>query len=273
MTQERNFDDRLNDWLEDGPTDAPDQLLDTVLVAIPSIPQRRAGWRMPWGGSAMSPLARGLAGLVIVVGLGAATLFVVSRQNPGGVGGLGSPSPDPVASATADASPSASPTESASATQTAAAPSESPIATQTPAAPAVGPCDTTGLEARITLWEGAAGHRIAHVSLKNANPEACTVQAVARPQLVDGSGAVLIDGTAPSSPDPILTVEPGATLTTLVDADNYCGPAPKAPVMIVFVLADRQITAEALTPSDDTVPPCLGNPGSAGTIQMHPWAP
>jgi hypothetical protein len=282
MTQERNFDDRLNDWLEDGPTDAPDQLLDTVLVALPSIPQRRRGWRVPWLSSPMSPMARGLAGLVIVAGLGAASLFVVSRQNLGGVGGQGSPSPVIAASATPGTAPSGSPAATeAAATQTpappvaaTATPAPPVAATATPAPPAIGPCDTTGIEARITMWEGAAGHRIAHVTLKNANTEACTVQAVERPQLVDGSGSVLIDGTAPSSPDPILTVEPGASLTTLVDADNYCGPAPKAPVMIVFVLADqRQITAEALTPRDDTVPPCLGNPGSAGTIQMHPWAP
>jgi hypothetical protein len=41
------FDDRLADWLEDDPLQAPPQVLQTVLAAVPSIPQRRAGiaWR------------------------------------------------------------------------------------------------------------------------------------------------------------------------------------------------------------------------------------
>jgi hypothetical protein len=35
------FDNRLADWLEDDPVVAPPQLLETVLAAMPSIPQRR----------------------------------------------------------------------------------------------------------------------------------------------------------------------------------------------------------------------------------------
>jgi hypothetical protein len=40
------FDDRIADWLEDDPTVAPAQVLDTVLAAVPSISQRRglAAW-------------------------------------------------------------------------------------------------------------------------------------------------------------------------------------------------------------------------------------
>lgn len=47
MNREHSLDDVLADWLEDGPTRAPDDLLRTVLAAIPSIPQRR---RRSWGG-------------------------------------------------------------------------------------------------------------------------------------------------------------------------------------------------------------------------------
>jgi hypothetical protein len=39
------FDNRLADWLEDDPFDAPPQLLETVLAALPSIPQRHV---RPW---------------------------------------------------------------------------------------------------------------------------------------------------------------------------------------------------------------------------------
>jgi len=40
------FDDRIADWLEEDPTTAPSRLLETVIAAVPSIPQR-AG-RAPW---------------------------------------------------------------------------------------------------------------------------------------------------------------------------------------------------------------------------------
>ena len=45
---ELDFDQRIADWLEDDPNLAPRQVLDTVLAAYPSIPQRRrAPWRFP----------------------------------------------------------------------------------------------------------------------------------------------------------------------------------------------------------------------------------
>ena len=44
------FDQRIADWLDEDPRRAPGSLLDTVLAAIPSTPQRRAS-RVPWGSS------------------------------------------------------------------------------------------------------------------------------------------------------------------------------------------------------------------------------
>ena len=38
---ELDFDQRIADWLEDDPNLAPSQVLETVLAAYPSIPQRR----------------------------------------------------------------------------------------------------------------------------------------------------------------------------------------------------------------------------------------
>jgi hypothetical protein len=254
MTPESNFDDRLHDWFEEGPTDAPGEVLDTVLAAVPSIPQRRAAWRVSRWISPMSGFARALAGVAIAVGLGTA-LFFVLRPTPGGVGSEASPSPAVVAPPTAIESQAAI------------------ASTPAPAATAVEPCGLANLEARITLWEGAAGHRIADVELTNTGFSACVVQAKARPQLVDGNRSILIDGAAPAGSDPFLTVAPGGVLKTLVQDGNYCGPAPVAPVSVAFVLADgSHLLATPFSPTDATVPPCLGS-GSKADIEMHPWAP
>ena len=196
-----------------------------------------------------------LAGATLVVAalLVASVLFGRPGQDPG-VGGF--PSAPPSAIATVDPSPT---------------PVETPVATPTPV-PALGPCDPADLQGRINLWEGAAGHRIAHVDLVNAGSVDCTVQAMARPQLVDGRGSVLIDGAEPPASE-VLTIDAGALVTTLVQAGNYCGPAPEVPVTVAFVLNDAgRVVASPFSPTDGTVPPCLGPPGSAGTIEMQPWA-
>jgi len=122
------------------------------------------------------------------------------------------------------------------------------------------------------MWEGAAGHRIAHVEMTNSGSDPCTLPTLARPQLVDGRGSVLINGSEPASSD-LLSVDPGAVLTTLVQDGNYCGPAPVAPVSVAFVVPEGRIVATPASPTDVTLPPCLGAPGSAGTIEMQPWAP
>ena len=262
MTRPPTLEDRLEDWFEDGPTSAPGQILDTVLAAVPSIPQRRGAWRIPWRATPVLGFARAIAGIAVVVGLAFGALLFISRPTPGVVGAPGSPSPAAVVTAT--------PTP-----PVASAPVATPVATPaaTPAAPAVLPCDAAKLAARITLWEGAAGHRTAHVELRNSGSSPCTVHAVDRPQLVDGHGIALINGPAPASPDPLLTVGPGGLLTTMVQDGNYCGPAPAAPVTVAFVLSNgSRVVATPFSPTDATVPPCNG-PGMPSDISMQPWAP
>ena len=149
--------------------------------------------------------------------------------------------------------------------------SPTPVPSATPV-PTVGPCDPTVLEARITAWEGAAGQRIADVELRNGGSVACTLESRARPQLTDRGASVLIDGSAPVRPS-MLTLSPADVVTTLVQAGNYCGPAPEAPVTVSFVLGDgRTLVAEPPSPTDATVPPCLGS-GQRATIEMQPWTP
>lgn len=153
-------------------------------------------------------------------------------------------------------------------------PTLNPSSAPTPtAAPTIGLCGPANVSARITMWEGAAGHRIAHVELTNAGTDPCVLSVIADPQLVDGNGEVLIDGSSPAS-SPEIEVAPGAILQTLVQAGNYCGPTPAPPVSVAFVLSDgSSIVADPVSPTDATVPPCLGASGSAGTIEMQPWAP
>jgi hypothetical protein len=90
------------------------------------------------------------------------------------------------------------------------------------------------------------------------------------PQLVDGRGAVLIDGAEPGT-SAEMSFAPGAVVTTLVQASNYCGPAPVAPVSVAFVVPEGRTVATPVSPTDQTLPPCNG-PGSPGSIEMHPWA-
>jgi hypothetical protein len=276
MNSESTFEDRLHDLIEDGPTDAPAQVLDTVLAAVPSIPQRRAAWRVPWRTLPMIGLARTLAGIVLAVGLGSAALiFLVSRTTPGDIGGPPSPSPAVVVSPTPSESPVASPTASPEATASptpSATPSPTPRPTPEPTAvPTLGPCAASHLAARITLWTGGAGSRFADTELTNIGSSSCAIRALSRPQLVDGKGTILIDG-APPAGSSFLTIAPGARLKTEVAASNYCGSTPTPPLTIAFVLSNGGRIVAAPASTDDGAPPCNG-PGQPGQIDMHPWAP
>jgi hypothetical protein len=271
MNPESTFEDRLHDLIEDGPTDAPAQVLDTVLAAVPSIPQRRAAWRVPWRTVRMIGFARALAGIVLAVGLGsAALLFLVSRTSPGDIGGPQSPSPAVVVSPTPSESPVASPTASPEAT---ASPTPSPMPVEPTPVPTVALCDAVKLTVRITRWDGAAGSRGADVVLTNTGSSPCVVKAQSRPQLVDGKGTILIDGGTPG-PSSSLTVAPGGRLRTSVFDSNYCGPAPKAPVTVAIILSGggRIVATPATDQIDTAVAPCNG-PGQPALIQMGLWGP
>jgi TolB protein len=74
-SDEALFDTRIADWLEDDPHAAPDQALDVVLAAFPSIKQRRAA-RAPWRFLDMSaPLKLAFAAAAIAVVVGGVMLF------------------------------------------------------------------------------------------------------------------------------------------------------------------------------------------------------
>jgi len=89
------FDARIADWLEDDPHAAPDQALDIVLAAFPSIKQRRA-MRAPWRLLDMSSplkLAFGVAAIAVLadgeaVGPAATTTPSPEITSPPGLTGL-----------------------------------------------------------------------------------------------------------------------------------------------------------------------------------------
>lgn len=84
------FDQRIADWLEEDPTIAPHEVLDTVLAAHPSIPQRRAS-RMPWRFPTMNRIAIPIgAALAVVL---AAVILIPRFANQ-----IGNPTPLPTAS-------------------------------------------------------------------------------------------------------------------------------------------------------------------------------
>lgn len=168
------------------------------------------------------------------------------------------------------------------ATASPSVPSPSPTSAITESPPpspvgstAVGPCSPTSLAAQVTGWTGAAGSRIGGLELRNTGSESCVVFALARPQLVDAQGAILIDG-APPGASQALELAPGGLLSSDVRTSNYCGPQPVAPVTVALVLPEglgRVVAAPDATSNLSGVPPCLGPAGSAGTIEMQPWQP
>lgn len=170
---------------------------------------------------------------------------------------------------------STAPTDTPAAT---AAPTPAPTAAPKPSASPVAvipTCTATQLAARITSWDSGAGSRFAHVQVTNAGSAPCRMKELDRPQLVDGHGAALIDGAAPAA-SAFVTLTAGAVLKTDVQVSNYCGPDALAPVSVAFVFpgGTARFVATPTSASDTSgVPPCLGNPGSAGSISMTAWKP
>jgi hypothetical protein len=265
------------------PRDRADRVLDefsavTNAAPRPESPAHRVTARQPF------PMATLTGASLIVVTLAVAAL-VFGRSGPipavgaspsapaasaVSVGPLASPpaASAPVASAPVETPPAATPVPTSAPTPT--PPAETPPAA-TPTANAVATCDPANLVARITLWEGAAGSRIAHVEVTNSGTTKCLLETTERASLFDGNGTVLIRGTTPATVQE-LTLPAGATATTLVETSNYCGPDPVAPVTVHFRMSTGdQFVASPVDPTDATVPPCNGAAQPA-SIDMHPWA-
>ena len=75
------FDNRVADWLEDDPVLAPPQLLETVLAAVPSIPQRRGG--VAWPQRALSMPWQFAAAVIAVVVVSVLGLLILRGPSVG----------------------------------------------------------------------------------------------------------------------------------------------------------------------------------------------
>ena len=100
-----DFDPRIADWLEADPDDAPPAVLETVVAAFPSIPQRRAA-RAPWRFRPMTLTARLVAAAIAiaVVAAGGALLLRPTTPNV-----LSLPSPSASSTPSQPIGPSARP--------------------------------------------------------------------------------------------------------------------------------------------------------------------
>lgn len=211
------------------------------------------------------------AALVLAVG------WLGSRTSSG-VGSEASPSASDLAVAESSApEPSSSPVESPlpvdspspTESPTPATPAPTPTATPTPT-PVIGPCTASDLTGRITSWEGAMGNRIAIVTITNSGSDVCTMPTATIPQLVDGSGAVLAQGTG-SPGGHRLTLQPGDTLNSQVDVSNVCATTVVPPVTVAYDLGGgRRIVSKPFKQTDSTVPPCNG-PSQPASIAMKAW--
>jgi len=202
-------------------------------------------------------------GRLILVGavLAVAALGVVIGA---GSGNLNSPAQ----TATANV-PDATPTDAPAAT-----PTSGPEATPTSVPGGFEACTADQLAGTITAWEGAAGHRIATVQLRNVGNIGCSVPDLLRPALVDTDGHALIVGT-PAQPTSTVTIRAGRYVTTQVDMDNYCGADPTGALRIRLYLPSED-SVEAAPGSGLTgpldAPPCNG-PNQPADIQMQPLQP
>ncbi|MGH2512606.1 MAG: DUF4232 domain-containing protein [Candidatus Limnocylindrales bacterium] len=135
------------------------------------------------------------------------------------------------------------------------------------------------LSAKVTSWQGAAGHQIATLTLTNSGPHLCAVQGTPEVELVDANGNILIDsqtggpGGLPhiAKGAPAFHLAHGDVIKTQVQDDNYCGAVPALPTTIAFVLPAGAGRLVAIANSHGAVPPCLAAPGSLGTISMNGW--
>ena len=215
----------------------------------------------------------GLAGAgLLAAGLVVAVAWLGGRITPD-VGSVPSVSPTTTPSSVAASESSVAPSHAPSASHApspsrAPSPSHLPPATSSPVAQE-DTCSVDALAARITVWEGAAGSRIADVTVTNTSATACRLPATPSLALVDGSGTVLIEGHKTATG----TIRLGAatSVATLVAVSNYCGPRPTPPVRIAFELPTGSLLAAPPSPTDATVPPCNGATVPA-SIEMQPWS-
>lgn len=93
MSDDRRFEREARAWLELGPTDAPDRVIEAALLDIDQTSQER-DFRVPWRLPIMSMSSR-IAAVVLIAVVGAGAAFAFLRTSPASVGAA-TPSPSSV---------------------------------------------------------------------------------------------------------------------------------------------------------------------------------
>jgi hypothetical protein len=114
MTPDRDMDRLLEQWLDDGPSVAPDRLIDAVSDRVWRQPQRPA-WRVNWRDLHVSTTIKLAASAAVILVAVVSVAAIISRPNGPNIGGPdAAPSPTPwtappSASAPSSGAPSTSP--------------------------------------------------------------------------------------------------------------------------------------------------------------------
>jgi hypothetical protein len=96
MSDDRSFERNARAWLELGPTDAPNRVVQGALLEIASTPQERGLW-IPWRLPNMNPFGRLVAGVAtIAVVLAVGGILVGPRLGPGGSPPTPAPTPSSI---------------------------------------------------------------------------------------------------------------------------------------------------------------------------------
>lgn len=106
MTDDRSLERAARSWLEDGPTRAPDRVVEGALLRIRSTPQER-GFRVPWRLPSMNLTAR-IALLAVVGALALAGMAAFGGPGGRSIAPAVPPAQEPSAPAVASLAPSPS---------------------------------------------------------------------------------------------------------------------------------------------------------------------
>ena len=108
MSTQREPESIFAAWLDEGPTELPDQNRRAIVTAIRTIPQRRRGFGLPWRFSMMNGYTRFALAAVAVLVVAVGGIYLVRPGSDGSFGGPG-PSPSPTPQPTPTPSPSPTP--------------------------------------------------------------------------------------------------------------------------------------------------------------------
>jgi hypothetical protein len=169
MTDDRSLERAARSFIESGPTQAPDHIVEAALLSIQSTSQER-DFRIPWRIPVMTTPTRVAAAAVAGVLLVGGALVLIGGLGRPSVGAPGTPTPSPVVSV----APSTAPTEPAPSNAGPLALSDGPLAAgtyvsipfapgqpytscMTPAQPGCSESEDDSIRVTLTVPDGWAG--------------------------------------------------------------------------------------------------------------------